>query len=163
LANAEIVAHNEIADNYASEKSTLISKIWQYLVHQHTTTIDLYDKKLKGMEAGIFNLTNARQKLLEDHKKLKTGISEANKNVTSVQPSIDEINRILKSYGYTNFEIVPSPQNKNQYQILREDGTIAESTLSEGEVTFITFLYFLQLAKGGVSEDSISEERVLIV
>src|SRR5690606_32706535 len=68
-----------------------------------------------------------------------------------------------KSYGYTNFEIVPSPHDKNQYQILREDGTIAESTLSEGEVTFITFLYFLQLAKGGVSEDSISEERVLIV
>ncbi|HEY1060809.1 MAG TPA: AAA family ATPase [Daejeonella sp.] len=162
-ANEEIVTHNKIADNYVSERNTLISDIWQYLVHEHATAIDLYDKKLKGLEAGIVNLSNARQKLLDDHNKLKIEISEANKNVTSVQPSIDEINRILKSYGYTNFEIVPSPQDKNQYQILREDGTIAESTLSEGEVTFITFLYFLQLAKGGISEDSISEDRVLIV
>jgi wobble nucleotide-excising tRNase len=49
------------------------------------------------------------------------------------------------------------------YQIQREDGTIAEHTLSEGETTFITFLYFLQLAKGGISEDSVNEERILVV
>jgi wobble nucleotide-excising tRNase len=90
-------------------------------------------------------------------------IKEANKNVTSVQPSVDEINRTLKSYGFLNFEIVPSKAEKNQYQIQREDGSIAESTLSEGEITFITFLYFLQLAKGSTSQDSISEERILVV
>src|SRR5690606_31775476 len=62
-----------------------------------------------------------------------------------------------------NFEIVPSQKEKNQYQIQREDGSIAESTLSEGEVTFITFLYFLQLAKGSTKEEDISEERILVV
>lgn len=35
--------------------------------------------------------------------------------------------------------------------------------MSEGEVTFITFLYFLQLAKGSVDKDTISEERILII
>lgn len=62
-----------------------------------------------------------------------------------------------------NFEIVPSNRETNKYEIHRQDGTIAESTLSEGEVTFITFLYFLQLTKGSTAEDSISEERILII
>jgi wobble nucleotide-excising tRNase len=61
-----------------------------------------------------------------------------------------------------NFEIVPA-QEEGFYQIQREDGTIAETTLSEGEITFITFLYYLQLTKGGISEDEVNNERVLVI
>ena len=61
-----------------------------------------------------------------------------------------------------NFKIVPAT-DEGFYQINREDGTIAETTLSEGEITFITFLYFLQLAKGGVSEETVNEERILVI
>ena len=42
-------------------------------------------------------------------------------------------------------------------KLLRDDGTLAESTLSEGEITFITFLYFMQLAKGSTDKKTISE------
>ena len=89
-------------------------------------------------------------------------IKNLSKNVTSIQPAINEINRLLKSYGFFNFEIVPTAE-EGFYQIQREDGTIAETTLSEGEITFITFLYYLQLAKGGISEDVVNEERVLVI
>ena len=61
-----------------------------------------------------------------------------------------------------NFEIVPA-QEEGFYKIQREDGTIAETTLSEGEITFITFLYYLQLTKGGISEDEVNNERVLVI
>lgn len=40
---------------------------------------------------------------------------------------------------------------------------MAETTLSEGEITFITFLYFLQLTKGSIDKDSISEDRILVI
>jgi wobble nucleotide-excising tRNase len=89
-------------------------------------------------------------------------IKNLSKNVTSIQPTINEINRLLKSYGFLNFEIVPTTE-EGFYQIQREDGTIAETTLSEGEITFITFLYYLQLAKGSISEDSVNDERILVV
>ncbi|MGB3130445.1 MAG: AAA family ATPase, partial [Saprospiraceae bacterium] len=72
------------------------------------------------------------------------------------------INRLLESYGFLNFEIVPTTE-EGFYQIQREDGTIAETTLSEGEITFITFLYFLQLAKGGISEETVNNERILVI
>lgn len=67
----------------------------------------------------------------------------------------------MKSYGFLNFEIVPTQEDEGFYQIQREDGTIAETTLSEGEITFITFLYYLQLTKGGISKDEVNNERVL--
>src|SRR5690606_20447700 len=67
------------------------------------------------------------------------------------------------SYGFFSFKVVKSPETNNCYQIQREDGTLVESTLSEGEVTFLTFLYFYQLAKGGNSEESVNERRILVV
>jgi wobble nucleotide-excising tRNase len=93
---------------------------------------------------------------------LDAEVKRLSKNVTSIQPTINEINRLLQSYGFTNFEIVPAGED-GFYQIQREDGSIAETTLSEGEITFITFLYYLQLAKGGITEDTVNEERILII
>ena len=68
----------------------------------------------------------------------------------------------LKSYGFNNFEIVETTE-KGFYQIQREDGSIAKTTLSEGEKTFITFLYYYQLTKGSIEKDEISEDRVLVI
>jgi len=68
----------------------------------------------------------------------------------------------LKSYGFLNFEIVPAKE-EGFYQIQREDGSIAETTLSEGEITFITFLYYLQLTKGGLTKDEVNNERILVI
>ncbi|MGI6237975.1 MAG: AAA family ATPase, partial [Candidatus Excrementavichristensenella sp.] len=66
-------------------------------------------------------------------------------------------------YGFTNFKIVPSPVQPNAYQIQRIDGTLATNTLSEGEETFISFLYFLQFAKGSVDVEKVSNRKVLVL
>lgn len=161
--NVSITAHNDIVANYASEKAILIRDIWKYLVEENITVIREFIKKSEGLQKGLDNLDTERKKLQESYRELDKKIKEANKNITSVQPSVDEINRTLKSYGFSNFEIVPSENGKNQYQIQREDGTIAESTLSEGEITFITFLYYLQLAKGSTQQETITEERILVI
>lgn len=104
-----------------------------------------------------------KNKLQTDYRDTDAELKAANKNVTSVQPSVDAINKLLSNFGFDNFKIVPSRTENNHYQIEREDGAIAEKTLSEGEVTFITFLYFLQLAKGGLSQEAVSEDRILVI
>ncbi len=162
IANSEIKTHNDIVANYATERSGLIKSIWKYLVEEYKTEITQYNTQKSGLEAGITNIERLYKAKITEHKTLDAEIKNLNKNVTSIQPTIDEINRILKSYGFLNFEIVPT-QEDGFYQIQREDGSIAETTLSEGEITFITFLYYLQLTKGGISEDEVSNERVLII
>lgn len=161
-ANIEIKKHNSIVTNFATEKSNLIKSIWKFLVEEHKTDTTSFNNKKDGLEKGIANLEIQYKAKQDEYRKLDTEIKKLNKNVTSIQPTIDEINRILKSYGFLNFEIVPTKED-GFYQIQREDGTIAETTLSEGEITFITFLYYLQLTKGGISEEEVNNERILVI
>lgn len=161
--NTKITSHNKIVLNFATERAKLIKWIWKYLISENKSSIELFIKKTDSLQKGIDSLQTKHIELQTKWKEKNNTIREANKNVTSVQSSIDEINKTLISYGFLNFKIVPSKQEKNRYQIHREDGTVAESTLSEGEITFITFLYFLQLCKGSTSQETISEERILII
>lgn len=162
-ANKEIQKHNTLVSNYKTERANLIEAIWKFILDENKTRIQNFLKNQSDAQKGLDALTKRVESLRKQFKQLDEEVIRLSKNVTSVQPSVDEINKSLSSYGFQNFVIVPSKTGKNQYQIQREDGTLAESTLSEGEATFITFLYFLQLAKGSTSEDNISDERILVI
>lgn len=162
-ANKEIDEHNKIIENKGLEKKKLISEIWRYVVEENKTTIDKYCKEDENLSKGITESTKKAEESRKEYKQLNIKIKEATKNVTSVQPTIDKINQILRSYGFISFKIVPYEKDKNQYQIIRSDGTIADTTLSEGEITFLTFLYYLQLAEGGLTEETVTEDRILVI
>jgi len=161
-ANIEIKKHNAIVANFNTEKSNLIQSIWKFIIEEFRTDIAKFNSDKTGLETGITALQTQLTAKLTEFNTLQGEIQNLSKNVTSIQPTIDEINRLLRSYGFSNFEIVPTAE-KGFYQIQREDGEIAETTLSEGEITFITFLYFLQRAKGGETEESVNEERILVI
>ena len=161
--NAAIAKHNNMVDNYTSERNTLISDIWAFLLNENKALIDKFlndidtiNKAKNGIQKGL----NICKQQLDD---LDERIVEAGKNITSVQPAVDEINRSLKNYGFTNFQIAPSQVQMNAYQIQRMDGSLATNTLSEGEETFISFLYFLQFAKGSVDMSRVSNRKVLVL
>lgn len=161
--NEAIKQHNMIVANYQTEKASLIKSIWKYITNEFQIDIQSYIKTTDGLQKGIDKLIRDQDMRNTNYLTLDREIKELGRNVTSIQPTIDEINRTLKSYGFLNFEIVPSESHPNHYQIKRENGELAESTLSEGEVTFITFLYFLQLAKGAINEEEINADRILVV
>ena len=161
--NIAIEKYNRMVDNYTSERNVLIADIWTFLMNENEALIANYlndietlSKAKKGIQKGI----GVCKDQMDD---LDKKIVEAGKNITSVQPAVDEINRSLRSYGFTNFQIVPSPTQKNAYQIQRMDGSLATNTLSEGEETFISFLYFLQFAKGSIDVAKVSSHKVLVL
>lgn len=161
-ANVEITRHNAIVANFKAEENSLIQSIWKFIVEEFRSEIVKFNTDKTGLETGIEALDKQLTEKSNEYKTLDSEIKELSKNVTSIKPTVNEINRLLKSYGFLNFEIIPATED-GFYQIQREDGVLAESTLSEGEITFITFLYYLQLAKGGVSEETVNEERVLVI
>ena len=109
---------------------------------------------------------NGLKKACDDKKKevdrLEAVVIEKGKNITSVQPTIDEINRSLKAYGFTSFSIQPADGQDNHYCIKRGDGTSAKNTLSEGEETFLTFLYFMQMVTGSFTQEDVLEKKILV-
>jgi len=162
-ANNTIVNHNRMVDNYNKEKKSLVDSVWTFLMDEQEALIQGYLRDLDGFSKAKEGIEKGIKQCKKQIEELDEKILEAGKNITSVQPTVDEINRSLKAYGFTNFKIVPSPVQDNSYQIQRMDGTLATNTLSEGEETFISFLYFLQFAKGSLDETKISSKKILVL
>ena len=162
-ANHNIINNNKLVDNYNDEKELLIDDIWAFLMDEQEALIGGYLKDLSIFKKAKDGINNGITECKKEIKTLDDKIYEAGKNITSVQPAVDEINRSLKAYGFTNFQIVPSPIKDNSYQIQRMDGSLATNTLSEGEETFISFLYFLQFAKGSIDANKISSKKILVL
>ena len=74
---------------------------------------------------------------------------------------MNEINSLLAGFGFRSFSLAVSPCGK-LYTLRRPDGTDAKDTLSEGEKSFITFLYFYHLLKGSASESGVTTDRVVV-
>ncbi len=162
-AITSIESHNKIVLNYAKQRDELINSIWKYLVEDNRADIDNYVKELDAQNKAIEGIQKQYDDFKEKHRLLKIEINQLSLDVTSSEPTVIQINNTLKTYGFQNFTIVSSQKEENHYEIQREDGSLAEATLSEGEITFITFLYFLQISKGSLEEGKTSEDKILII
>src|SRR5690606_41704335 len=80
---------------------------------------------------------------------------------TSIQPTIAAIKDLLKKFGFTSFSIGEADES-HHYRIIRENGDDASRSLSEGEKTFITFLYFYYLIKGDRKSTRLNSSHVKI-
>jgi wobble nucleotide-excising tRNase len=80
-----------------------------------------------------------------------------------VRPNTQDINKILEKFGFVGFRLQASKE-KLYYSILRSDGTTVGNTLSEGEKTFIAFLYFYHLLNGSQDENDggINSDRIVV-
>lgn len=115
------------------------------------------NKKIKELEKQGTEEAKREIERLENEK------SKIYDDLISSKPSIDSINKMLRLMGFTGFSIQPSTKDALGYQIQRADGSLAEDTLSEGEVTLITFLYFMQLVYCGGSNSENIAGRVVVI
>jgi len=162
VINNEIVKHNNIVNNQDKEKQTLNSEIWKYFCVDIKNDIESYKKEKENIEKAINNLTdqiNAQEKNIQ---KIIEEISNLEKWIKSVKPTVDAINKLLERFGFRGFKLTTSEDEKH-YSIIRENGEQAKETLSEGERNFIVFLYFYHLAQGTLTpEENINEPKVIV-
>lgn len=162
-ANKEIKLHNNLVKNAISEKIRLTNDIWAYCIQQEEQLINEYNCDVENINKAIAGISQQIAPLKNELKRLDTEIKDKGKNITSVEPTVNEINRLLKAFGFTGFSIIPSLDQKNSYQLQRSDGSLATNTLSEGEETFIAFLYFMQLTKGAIDETKVSSRKIIVL
>lgn len=162
-ANDAIRANNVIVDNLASEQASLIKDVWAYLGSQAIEVISPIEKTIRGKENALVQHRNDEEDARKSYAKVDREIKAKEGQVTSVKPTITRINNALKKFGFTGFSIQQSSTDSNKYQIRREDGSLVDNSLSEGEITFITFLYYMQLVKGSSTQSDIKSPRVLVI
>lgn len=160
-ANIKIVAHNAVIDNIVQEKKKLTSQIWRFIAEENKLDYKKYINKIQGIQKAIVGINQALQTKGNKETSLISEIRELEGKITSIVPTITEINKILSSFGFTSFKLVQS-QNNGFYEIVRESGENAKDTLSEGEKTFITFLYFYHLLKGSNDKDRLTTDKIVV-
>lgn len=160
-ANKKIDEHNQMVANLDVERRTLTSQVWRFVLEELKPDLTVYKTQKDSLKKAI-NLMEEQIKKADAEKKAKQAeVRELEKQTTSVQPTIDAINALLSSFGFQSFKLAKA-QNDTSYKLIRQDGSDAKATLSEGEKTFVTFLYFYYLLKGSTSESGMTTNRVVV-
>ena len=161
-ANASVVAHNEIVKNITKERADLTEQVWKHVLEiELKTELAAYLVKRGSLNLAIANLgTQIQDANTSKIAKFKE-IKELEKSATSIEPTIEGINDLLKSFGFRNFTIAKADDGPF-YKLVRADGSDAKDSLSEGERSFVTFLYFFHLLKGSESESGMTTDRIVV-
>lgn len=160
-ANTEVTAHNKMVANLAAERATLTAQVWKFVLERLKTDLAAFKTSKDALEKAITAMTSQITAATEDKAKKAGEIRELEKQTTSIQPTIDGINSLLSSFGFQGFKLAKAASG-NSYKLVRSDGSDAKATLSEGEKTFVTFLYFYHLLKGSESETGMTTDRIVV-
>lgn len=159
--NEKINTHNQMINNNAEEGRILTEQIWRFVVKELNDDLEDYRRKKHNLKQAIDNLSLQVTEKEKEKSEKSSDLRKLEKQITSIQPTIDVINNLLKSFGFANFSLAKA--SEESYKLVRADGRDAKSTLSEGEKSFVTFLYFYHLLKGSTSESGMTTDRVVVI
>ena len=158
----EIKTHNEKVKNKEKTKNKITKEFWDIMRWEYDQTIENYKtekSKLKKEKSDIESKISELQRNIEEQKEI---IKEAQKEMVNIQDAIDAINSELILFGLSGFSIVPA--GEEEYKLKRPNEDIAKfETLSEGEKTVISFLYFLELCKGKENIDEVVTDKIVVI
>lgn len=160
-ANASIDELNAIVKNLKYEKASLTSQIWRFILEELSSDIAEYTRLKKALDSAINHLSVLIKNKGEEKLKKENELRELERQTTSIQPTLEGINTLLSSFGFTSFKLAVGDDQKT-YRLIRDNGSEAQQTLSEGERNFITFLYFYFLLKGSQNETGLANDKIVV-
>ncbi|MDU8603768.1 AAA family ATPase [Pseudomonas syringae] len=162
-ANLKVSEHNRLISGFSVEQNKLTDAVWRYLIDvELKDTLADYTKDIDRVDKAIDGITASMDRAAVDISTADAAIAKIETSLTSVRPTVIAINKILKDFGFRSFSLDPACAD-NSYRLIRSDGTDARATLSEGEKTFVTFLYFYHLLRGSISTSGISTDRIVVI
>ncbi|MDV2421158.1 AAA family ATPase [Corynebacterium tuberculostearicum] len=141
--NERIRWYNESISDRKKAKQSLIEDFWSHFIHHKVKeALIKRDSALAGPKKAQMNLSARIDSTNEELADLEEERRQLLSKVTSSEPVVEEINATLRDLNLRSFSL-KKLNGVDQYCVIREDGSRAENeSLSEGEKTFISFLYF---------------------
>lgn len=163
--NERIDEHNSSINNRREKKQQYENRFYVRL-YQDTESI-IVDKYYKGLLSKRKKADGIRRAISETDtriKELNSHISELRDQLSDTTEVRNSINETLRHLGFVRFRLGQSPTNNKLFTIERpSDNNPLEylpdrfETLSEGEKTILSFLYFMHCIKPDSNE--LSEKR----
>ncbi|WP_048257500.1 MULTISPECIES: AAA family ATPase [Pectobacterium] len=176
LANSEIISKS--IDNYNEEMKIINDKVSNYnnsiqdIKNKTWSALrNICDDIIVNQDKNLSELVKEKQDLVNNMKNIKKDLQDENekiaayrKQVSNMDETVDKINSSLLTLGLSHLKIKKAKES-NFFQIHRGDDNVEiYKTLSEGEKTIITFLYFLECCGGQLDGDEDnSKEKMIII
>lgn len=160
----KIIEFNGKLDNQESELEKLEKTFWKFVIFEKKEIIEKYKKDKREKEAHKQILDKENKTIKNNIQNIENAIKDKQKEVINIQEAVDKINVCLKDLGMLDFYIKIQDNEKQEYVIVREgEDEPSFKTLSEGEKTLISFLYFLQLCQGRKERNEINLEKIIVI
>lgn len=164
-----IVDNNATFSELEGNRTKLIDDIWLFLANASKNNIEGFAEK----ETKYQRINSLANELIADYEAKvvlsKQTIETLRGQTVNTKEAVDNINLILKNSGFESFEIdeKDTVNNISQYYLKRPNSTGEEpifKSLSEGEKSFISFLYFYQLCVGTDDiQNNGSKKKIIII
>lgn len=162
-ANQQIHRHNDVVANFDREYNELTAEIWKFLLEvELKEEIKNYRKQKVSIQGAITGLETKIQTGNAAIEIKQEQLGKLERASTTIEPTAREINKLLKGFGFHGFSLDVA-STESSYKLVRSNGADAKNTLSEGEKTFVTFLYFYHLLKGSPTTAGTTTDRVVVI
>lgn len=146
VINKDIENHNTTIKQIEQQRELLKVNVWTSFFYYTNEDLKTYNTKLTALKNKTKGIRESIISKEEYIRKANDRCQEIQNNMFGISSVVEAINRQLTLYGFKNF-LLKATEEEGKYKIVREDGEDANQTLSEGEKTFITFLYYYHIVK----------------
>ncbi|MFH5151247.1 AAA family ATPase [Enterobacter cloacae complex sp. 2024EL-00229] len=164
--NTRVRENNRLAENFTQEKQTLYADVMAHLRRICDEFFTERDRQLGELQNEVNSRLREAESLAANKKQLDDETNALTRQLSDIQPTIDIINANLRLLGITGFEIICHDAEMKLYRLRRgsepEKAEVFKS-LSEGEKTIVSFLYFIESCSGSLTPETVNPENKLIV
>ncbi|HDZ5150517.1 TPA: AAA family ATPase, partial [Campylobacter jejuni] len=160
----KIIEFNSKLDNQENEREKLEKQFWEFVIFEKKEIVEKYKKDKKEKKDLKKGLDEKDETIKKEIKNIEDAIRDKQKEVINIQEAVDKINNYLKDLGILSFYIKTQDNEKQEYIIVREgEDKPSFKTLSEGEKTLISFLYFLQFCQGKKEKNEAILDKIIVI
>ncbi|MCQ9617931.1 AAA family ATPase [Paenalcaligenes niemegkensis] len=147
--NTRIGSFNQRIQNKVAERSAIREAFWKNMCRDRIDTYRAHDARIAPLNQQLTAAQTTDREARTQEADYVGTLSELRKKQEGVDASVATINERLKGLGIDSFSIARKPGEGSLYCLERPaHGESSAQSLSEGEKTLISFLYFIELLKG---------------
>lgn len=164
--NNKIREINLKVKKFKESESVIQVKIWGAIKELCNVEYERLSKYENNYNEEFNKIQASMEEIKKKGKENNEKITELRNQTSDIHSTIESINLRLKNLGIHGFSIEKHTENEDNYVISRIENPGSENvykSLSEGEKTLITFLYFLECCKGKTDKNDEDVRDAFIV
>ncbi|KWS16520.1 hypothetical protein AL064_26910 [Pseudomonas syringae pv. syringae] len=166
IEQLKIDAINAKIKNRKQHEESIKERFWRWYRASCKTSFQIFEKvnKVQGHQRQAAK--DEVQALRERIQEQRGIVTQSRAAITNIDQSVESINYWLRVLGLKGFTLITEEGTIPQYRLQRpgqSDGVFR--TLSEGEKTLISFLYFLEVCNGEMDNASgkLKSDRIIVI